>query len=59
MVNRLKFLQQTNYVRLEFSDANGHWYAYAADPLVLLVNQERLNEKKILRPSRMDRSSYR
>ncbi len=27
-------------------DANGHWYAYAADPLVLLVNQERLNEKR-------------
>ena len=38
------------YVRPEFFDANGHWYAYAADPLVLLVNQERLNEKKIQRP---------
>lgn len=38
------------YVRPELFDANGLWYAYAADPLVLLVNQERLNEKKILRP---------
>lgn len=38
------------YVRPEFFDANGLWYAYAADPLVLLANQERLNEKKILRP---------
>lgn len=38
------------YVRPEFFDATGHWYAYAADPLVLLVNQERLNEKKIQRP---------
>ena len=38
------------YVRPEFFDANGYWYAYAADPLVLLANQERLNEKKILRP---------
>ena len=38
------------YVRPEFFDAKGDWYAYAADPLVLLVNQERLNEKKILRP---------
>ena len=38
------------YVRPEFFDTTGQWYAYAADPLVLLVNQERLNEKKILRP---------
>lgn len=38
------------YVRPEFFDATGQWYAYASDPLVLLVNQERLNEKKILRP---------
>ncbi len=38
------------YVRPEFFDATGQWYAYAADPLVLLANQERLNEKKILRP---------
>lgn len=38
------------YVRAEFFDATGQWYAYAADPLVLLVNQERLNEKKIQRP---------
>lgn len=38
------------YVRPEFFDATGQWYAYASDPLILLVNQERLNEKKILRP---------
>ena len=38
------------YVRSEFFEATGQWYAYAADPLVLLVNQERLNEKKIQRP---------
>lgn len=38
------------YVRPEFFDATGQWYAYASDPLVLLANQERLNEKKILRP---------
>ena len=38
------------YVRPEFFDAAGNWYAYAADPLVLLVNQERLKEKKIERP---------
>ena len=46
------------YVRPEFFDAKGDWYAYAADPLVLLVNQERLNEKDFA-SSRMDRSFYR
>ena len=38
------------FLASEAFDATGHWYAYAADPLVLLVNQERLNEKKIQRP---------
>ena len=38
------------YMCPEFFDAAGNWYAYAADPLVLLVNQERLKEKKIERP---------
>ena len=33
-------------VRPEFLTPRGDWYAYAADPLVLLVNQERLNEKR-------------
>lgn len=38
------------YVRSDFFDKAGQWYAYASDPLVLLANKERLDEKSIQRP---------